>query len=206
MLPDMHGLNVLDLGCGFGWFCRWARAQGAAQVLGVDVSERMLARAAASTHDTVIAYAHADLESLELPTASFDVVYSSLVFHYITDLERLVSETYRSLRPGGCLAFSAEHPIYTAPTDPGWSLDSAGRKTWPINGYLVEGPRSTDWLTRGVIKYHRTLGTYITLLLRAGFVLTHIEEWKPTNEQIASRPELVDELQRPMFLLVSARR
>ena len=30
MLPDLHGLKVLDLGCGFGWFCRWAREQGAA--------------------------------------------------------------------------------------------------------------------------------------------------------------------------------
>ncbi len=206
MLPDVRGLKVLDLGCGFGWFCRWARAHGAAQVLGVDVSERMLARAAVSTRDAAIAYTRADLELVELPPASFDVAYSSLVFHYVADLERLMSEVHRSLRPGGCLVFSAEHPIYTAPAEPGWSLDSAGRKTWPINGYLVEGPRSTDWLTRGVIKHHRTLGTYISILLRAGFVLTHIEEWKPTGEQIEFRPELVDELQRPMFVLVSAKR
>jgi SAM-dependent methyltransferase len=30
LLPDLRGLDVLDLGCGFGWFCRWARGQGAA--------------------------------------------------------------------------------------------------------------------------------------------------------------------------------
>src|ERR1044072_3061458 len=42
MLPDLHGGNVLDLGCGFGWFCRWAREQGAAYVVGIDVSEKML--------------------------------------------------------------------------------------------------------------------------------------------------------------------
>src|SRR5436190_23944459 len=40
MLPDLHGRTVLDLGCGFGWFCRWAREQGAAYVVGIDVSER----------------------------------------------------------------------------------------------------------------------------------------------------------------------
>ena len=45
MLPGLAGQRVLDLGCGFGWFCRWAREHGAASVVGVDLSERMLARA-----------------------------------------------------------------------------------------------------------------------------------------------------------------
>src|SRR5205085_9964966 len=45
LLPDLNGLRVLDLGCGFGWFCRYARGAGAASVTGYDVSERMLARA-----------------------------------------------------------------------------------------------------------------------------------------------------------------
>jgi len=43
MLPPMAGLRVLDLGCGFGAFARWAREVGAAHVLGVDLSEKMLA-------------------------------------------------------------------------------------------------------------------------------------------------------------------
>lgn len=206
MLPGMRGLKVLDLGCGFGWFCRWARGQGAAEVLGINVSERMLARAAESTHDAAITYTRADLELLELPPASFDLVYSSLAFHYIVNLERLMSEVNRSLLPHGSLVFSAEHPIYTAPAVSRWSPDAAGRKSWLVNGYFCEGPRSTDWLTRGVIKQHRTLATYINMLLRAGFVLSHIDEWGPTKEQIASRPELADERERPMFLLISARR
>jgi hypothetical protein len=43
-------------------------------------------------------------------------------------------------------------------------------------------------------------------LLQPGFALSHIEEWGPTDEQIAARPALADERQRPMFLLVAARR
>ena len=113
---------------------------------------------------------------------------------------------HRALVPGGRLVFSVEHPIYTAPTEPGWSVDPAGRKTWPVDGYLNEGARSTDWLTKGVIKQHRTIGTYLGLLLRGGFAISHVEEWGPTDAQIAARPALADERQRPPFLLVSARR
>ncbi len=115
LLPDLHGLDVLDLGCGFGWFCRWARGAGAARVLGIDVSEKMLARAQATTHDPVITYSRADLERLELSPESFGVVYSSLALHYLADLDRLVAQVHRALRPGGSFVFSVEHPIYTAP-------------------------------------------------------------------------------------------
>jgi hypothetical protein len=98
------------------------------------------------------------------------------------------------------------HPIFTAPTHPGWSLDADGRKTWSVDGYLVEGPRVTDWLAKGVIKQHRTLGTYFDLLLKRGFAISHVEEWGPTDDQIAARPNLADERQRPPFLLVAAQR
>jgi SAM-dependent methyltransferase len=206
MLPDLRGRTVLDLGCGFGWFCRWAREQGAAHVQGIDVSERMLARARATTRDTAITYIRADMEDLDLPVEAFDVAYSSLAFHYIANLEGLMSAVYRSLVPGGSLVCSVEHPLFTAPSEPNWSVNAAGRRTWPIDGYLEEGPRSRDWLAKGVIKQHRTLATYINLLLQLGFVLSHVEEWGPTDEQIAAQPNLTDERQRPTFLLMAAGR
>ena len=206
LLPDLRGLEVLDLGCGFGWFCRWARQNGAAHVLGIDVSERMLARSRAATRDSAITYVRADLEHLELAPASFRVVYSSLAFHYIEALDRLMAEVHRALVPGGRLVFSVEHPIFTAPVDPAWSVNAAGRKTWPIDSYLDEGRRSTDWLTKGVIKQHRTVATYVNMLVRCGFAISHVEEWGPTDEQIAARPDLAAERQRPPFLLVAARR
>jgi SAM-dependent methyltransferase len=206
LLPEMHGLRVLDLGCGFGWFCRWARAQGAAQVTGIDVSEKMLARARGDTADAGVAYTRADLEKLELPATGFDLVYSSLALHYIADLGRLMAQVHGALVAGGSLVFSVEHPIYTAPDRPGWAVDAQGRKTWPVDRYLDEGPRSTDWLTKGVIKQHRTLASYVNLLVGLGFTLRHVEEWGPSREQVAAQPALADEHQRPPFLLVAARR
>src|SRR6185503_10125862 len=91
MLPDMRGLRVVDLGCGFGWFCRWARDAGAAQVLGIDVSEKMLKRAKADASKPGISYQKADLDELQLPAASFDLAYSSLAFHYLVRLDGLIT-------------------------------------------------------------------------------------------------------------------
>jgi SAM-dependent methyltransferase len=206
LLPDVHGLRVVGLGCGFGWFCRWARVQGAARVLGLDLSERMSVRARAMTSNAAITYAKADLERLDLPEAGFELAYSSLALHYVEDLAGLLAEVHRALVPGGHLVFSVEQPVHTAPRRPGWSVDPYGRKTWPVDRYLVEGPRATDWLGKGVVKQHRTIGTTFNLLIRSGFTVSHVEEFCSTDEQIAARPELAEERERPMFLLVAAGR
>ncbi len=206
LIPDIRDRAVIDLGCGYGWFCRWAREQGAARVLGVDISDKMLGRARATTTDAAISYVKADMERLDLPTASADLVYSSLALHYVVDIAGLLAVVHRALVAGGCLIFSVEHPIFTAPTLPGWSVDTQGRKIWPIDGYLTEGPRRTHWLTKGVIKQHRTLASYVNLLLQLRFVLAHVDEWGPTDDQIAARPGLADERQRPPFLIIAARK
>lgn len=206
LLPELKNLKVLDLGCGYGWFCRWAREHGAAQVLGLDVSERMLTRARSMTADAAITYGQADLEHVDLQEASFDLAYSSLALHYIVGLPSLLGKVRGALVPGGHFVFSVEHPIVTAPANPGWATDAVGRKAWPVNDYLAEGPRTTDWITRGVIKQHRTIGTYLNLLLRLGFAIRHVEEWAPTDEQITAEPTFAEERLRPPFLLVAARR
>jgi ubiquinone/menaquinone biosynthesis C-methylase UbiE len=193
MLPALQGARVLDLGCGFGAFARWARQMGADSVLGVDLSERMLARARAQTRDPGVTYHLANIENLELPTASFDLVYSSLALHYIADFEAMCVVIRRLLAPGGRLVFSVEHPLYTAPSHPGWRTDKSGAKIWPINDYLLEGRRVTEWITPGVVKYHRTIAGYVNPLLAQGFHLVRLEEWGPDQEQIAEHPEWADE-------------
>ena len=190
MLPDMAGKRVVDLGCGFGWFCRWAREAGAASVLGLDMSANMLARARETTADSAITYRQADLETVELPAAAFDLAYSSLTLHYLKRLDALFATIQRTLVPGGCFVFSAEHPLYTEPGP----------------DYLDEGPRTTDWLAKGVVKQHRTLAGYLNLLIGAGFTIRHVEEWGPTREEIAAHPEWKIDHRRPSFLLVSATR
>ena len=40
LFPVLYGKKVLDLGCGYGWHCKFAAEQGAAEVLGIDLSRK----------------------------------------------------------------------------------------------------------------------------------------------------------------------
>ena len=204
MLPHLKGAQVLDLGCGFGYFSRWAAEQGAASVLGIDLSEKMLARAGELTSDARITYQRAEIECLNLPGMTFDLVYSSLALHYIEDYRALCAIIRNLLRPNGRFVFSVEHPIYTAPTHPGFRTEPDGNRIWPLDNYLVEGKRVTDWITTGIVKYHRSVAAYVNGLLEHDFTLLRLEEWRPTAEQLAEHPEWADELNRPTFLLMAA--
>lgn len=213
LVGDVTGRRVIDLGCGYGWFCRWAADAGASSVTGIDLSERMLATArswdrtgAADPGRNDIAYARQDLDQLDLAPGSYDLASNSLTMHYLVDLDRFLATVHGALVPGGRFVFSAEHPLFTAPSHPGFVTSPHGRSVWPVDRYLDEGPRTTDWLAPGVVKQHRTIGTYVTGLLTAGFTLTDLVEWGPDAEQIAAEPTWSVERDRPPFLLVAARR
>lgn len=207
MLPLLGGARVVDLGCGYGWFCQWAAAAGARSVLGVDVSERMLERARSATAATdPITYARADLDVVELEPGSVDVAYSALALHYLTDIDRLFRVVADALVPGGRFVVSCEHPIFTAPRQPVFVTGPDGHEVWQLDQYLVEGERIRDWLAPGVRKHHRTLSTYVTTLLAAGFELTDLVEWTPTDDDLVTHPDWAAERERPMFLLLGATR
>lgn len=206
MLPSMHDLRVVDLGSGLGWFCRWAAEQGALSVLGLDLSERMLATARAATTAPHVTYERCDLDHLELPAASFDVAYSSLTLHYLADLTGFLDAVYRTLVPGATFVCSLEHPVFTAPSHPAFVPDDDGSPRWPLDGYFAEGERTTDWLAPGVRKHHRTVATYLGALLDAGFALTSFVEWCPSPADLAEHPEWAPERERPAFLLLAATR
>ena len=204
LIPDIKGARVLDLGCGFGWICRWAREAGAEQVLGIDVSSNMLAKAREFPKDPAITYLQADLETLELELIAYDVVLSSLAMHYLKNLPALVSQVYERLKPGGTFIFCVEHPVFTAPRKPEFIEDTDGSLSWPLNQYLSEGSRVTNWFADGVIKQHRTIATYIMMLLDAGFILSALNEWGASIEQLEQGLEWAKSRERPIFLIIKA--
>lgn len=212
LLPPVKGLRILDLGCGSGWFCRWAMKNDARSVLGVDISENMLNKAHSLTGDKYpgIEYRREDLETLQLPeehTAKYGLVFSSLTLHYLENLSQTMSLVYRVLQPGGLFVFNVEHPIYTAPHNPRVLTDPAtGERYWSFNSCYMEGERVIDWLAKGVRKQHRSMTGYMDIIIKAGFTIRGFMEWLPREDELkAGTVDKIDEI-RPLFLMMSVQK
>lgn len=204
ILPKFQGKTVLDLGCGYGWHCVYAAEHGAAHVTGVDLSEKMLQVAGEKTNYPQVEYLRAAIEDVDFPEESFDVVFSSLAIHYLKSYEVFVDQVRRWLKPGGDLVFSVEHPVFTAYGSQDWYRDEAGNILhFPVDRYFCDGERKATFLGETVVKYHRTLTTYLDTLLTHGFSLRRVVEPQPP-ERMMDLPGMKDELRRPMMLLVAA--
>ncbi len=207
MLPDFRGKRVLDLGCGFGWHCRYAAENGAVSVLGLDLSEKMLERAKKDTSSAAVTYRCQSIEDFDFPENAFDIVLSSLAFHYLASFDEVCGKVRRTLTDGGHFIFSAEHPVFTAQGSQEWLCDESGTPLcWPVDRYFEEGARTANFLGEEVTKYHRTLTTYLTGLLRSGFELTDFAEPQPGARLLETVPGMRDELRRPMMLIFAARK
>lgn len=205
LLPDLYDRKVLDLGCGFGWHCRYAREQQARSVVGVDLSEKMLARARESTNDSAIEYRRLAIEDIDFSAEEFDVVLSSLALHYVERFDIVCQKVHYCLVPGGSFVLSVEHPIFTALAAQDWYCGQHGERLhWPVDHYQDEGPRLARFLDHDVVKYHRTVATYVNTLIDSGFTMTKLSEPHPTRELLDTHPEWQDERRRPMFLLMAA--
>ena len=204
LLPDFKDKRVLDLGCGYGWHCIYAMEHGASSVVGVDISHKMLEVAKEKTHFPQVEYKCCAIEDVEFPEESFDVILSSLAFHYVADYEILVKKIYRILKSGGKLVFTVEHPVFTAYGTQDWHYNEKGEILhFPVDNYYYEGKRTAVFLGEKVTKYHRTLTTYLNTLLSNGFIINHIVEPQPP-EYMMDIPGMQDEMRRPMMLIVSA--
>lgn len=205
MLPELKDKNVLDLGCGYGWHCRYAREQGARSVLGMDISEKMIERARAFNEDSGITYLQTAIEDIDFAPGQFDVVISSLALHYIEDFAGVCRKIYDSLAPGGSFILSMEHPVFTAVAAQDWHYGPDGERLhWPVDHYQSEGQRIARFLDADVVKYHRTVATIMNALIQAGFRITEVAEPGPSEEALKQYPDMIDETRRPIFLLLAA--
>ena len=206
LLPDLTGKAVLDLGCGFGENCIRYVDKGAKRVVGVDISEKMLAVAEAENSNISITYLKMPMEDIGELRERFDVVVSSLAIQYVEDYQGLVNNIYNLLNDGGVLVFSQEHPINTCfSSGSRWTKDENGNKLYAnVEYYSVDGVRESTWFVDGVKKYHRTLSTVINTLIGSGFRIDKIIEPVPTPELLREHPEYDDLLHKPDFLLVRA--
>ena len=157
MLPDFNGKRVLDLGCGFGWHCRYAIERGATFALGIDLSGKMLDKAREINPSPSIEYKRIAIEDFDFAPNSFDIVISSLTFHYLESFDTVCTEVYKCLTEEGVFVFSVEHPVFTAYGNQDWIYDSEGKPAhWPVDHYFQEGVRHARFLGEDVTKYHNT--------------------------------------------------
>ena len=205
MLPDFEGKRVLDLGCGFGWHCVYAVEHGATHAMGIDISEKMLEEARKRNSSSRIDYKCIAIEDFEYKPESYDIVISSLTFHYLESFREVCGKVHRCLTKGGSFVFSVEHPVFTAYGSQDWYRDENGNILhWPVDRYFTEGKREAIFLGEEVIKYHKTLTTYVNDLILTGFEITGLIEPEPDEALLDTIPGMRDELRRPMMLLVSA--
>ena len=206
LLPDVRGMHVLDLGCGFGHNCADFADKGARRVVGIDISKKMLEVAERESARLNIEYKNISMTEIASISESFDLVYSSLAFHYIDDLDKLMRDIAALLNTGGTLLFSQEHPIYTASEDGQghYILDEHGNKSgYCFSHYLVPGRREDEWFIKGRVYYHRTFSDVVNAVTDAGLVIQQVCEPVPSAEMITKRPRS-DTLHKPLFLIIKA--
>ena len=94
LLPSLDSKSIVDIGCGFGNFCRYAKSKGAKSIVGIDISKKMLQQAKNMTDDTLITYVNSPIEEFDIESQTVDIVLSSLTLHYVENLDGLLKKVF----------------------------------------------------------------------------------------------------------------
>lgn len=210
-LPNLDGKRVLDLGCGYGNNCIKSVEKGASYVLGIDISKKMIDLANKTNNHENIKYECLKMEDISTINEKFDVVISSLAFHYVEDFNKLTKDIYNVLNDGGILIFSQEHPLSTGTilneTCNGKTKINLGGKEYKLlSDYNICGPRKNDWLGTNYTKYHRNISTIINTLIGNKFQICKIIEPIATEENLKKNLKYKNQLNMPYFMIIVAKK
>ena len=165
VLPDLKGLEVIELGCGTAYFGAWLKKHGAARVVGVDVTPAQLgtARAMNDEFGLGLEFIEANAEEVPLPNASFDMAFSEYGASIWCDPYRWIPEAARLLRPGGELIFMCNTDLVQVCSPDEEKV--AERLIRPLRGM-----HRLDWTSEGVsTEFHIPTADMFALLRRTGF-------------------------------------
>ena len=209
MLPDVTGKRILDLGCGTGENCKTFSQMGASEVIGIDISTKMLDIARAENSCENITYLNQSMEDfckVFESLGNFDMITSSLAMHYVENYQSLISNLYEILNYRGTLLFSQEHPIFTASlTTAQWLTEGDGKVLGlVVNGYPQTGKRCVSWIVSDFVKYHRTVADILNPIIQCGFQIEEIREPGISQNVVENDISLSRCLQVPDYLFVKA--
>lgn len=109
LLPSLKNKDLLCLGCGTGEECNSLMRKGAKSIVGVDISKGMIE--VAKKNFPELDFRVGDVENLKFKKESFDLVYSSLMMHYIQDWKKPLKKIYSLLKPKSKFIFSTHNPV-----------------------------------------------------------------------------------------------
>ncbi len=221
MLPDVGGREGLDVGCGEGHNTRLLAAQGA-RVTGIDISKNFIrnARGAEAEGPLGIDYELASAVDLPFEAASFDFATAFMSLMDIPETERVLTEVFRVLRPGGFFQFSITHPCFDTPHRRNLRDETGYTYAIEVGDYFrsLEG-EVEEWLFSAapaevrdnlrpfrIPRFTRTLSEWLNRLVEASFVLERFGEPYPSDEAVRERPGLQDAQIVAYFLHVRARK
>ena len=206
--------EVLEIATGPGVIAKQV-ADESKSMIATDFSEKMLAVALSENSHPDITYLHMPMEdlgqlkdTLSEDDLMFDVVISSLAFHYIEDFSGVLRNINSLMNKGGLFIFSQEHPLNTCFTGKNrWTVDENGNKLHVnLMNYCVEKETECEWFVDNVKRYHRMFSTIINTLIEEGFSIEKLIEPYPDEEILAKYPDYRDNLHKPDFLIVRSRK
>ena len=210
MLPkDVSGMTILDLGCGAGGLSKMLSDAGAKYVLGTDISKNMINEANKIAVKGKLEFKVMAMEEIDQIHKKFDMVVSSLAFHYVKDFEKLAKDISNLLKPNGLLVFSQEHPmrvcrVYT--NEQSKQVDIDGKHYFLISDYQNMGKRVYNWNGTNVEKYHRTMEYIINTLSNSNLNIEHIMPSYATQKAIKLVDKYKYQADLPYYLYIRAKK
>jgi ubiquinone/menaquinone biosynthesis C-methylase UbiE len=178
ILPDVSGLEVIELGCGTAYFGAWLKKRGAKRVVGVDITPAQLDTARRLNDETGLGleFIEANAEEVPLPDASFDIAFSEYGASIWCDPYRWIPEAARLLRPRGELIFMRNTDLQMVCSPDKERV--AERLVRPLRGM-----HRLDWTSEGVsTEFHLGTSEMFQLLRRSGFeVLDYRQLYAPAD-------------------------
>lgn len=207
---DVGGSELLDIGCGAGYFSREMASRGA-RVTGVDLSDRQIAHAMEIEEMSPmgIRYEVADAATIgeRFPAERFDVVTACFSLQDMPDPASVLRGAWTVLRPGGRMIFSMPHPCTYTPVR-AWATDDQGvRYGLTVGGYFDETAMRFAWTSRFAYPFqttsvHATLGRWFTWMLTPGFILRRFVEPHADAALVERVPDLFDTTLMPFCCIV----
>ena len=177
---------------------------GAVRYRGVDGSTRMVQAARRTLEGTTGEALLCDIEDLDEPANSFDLVLSLMALHYVGDLGRVLRACRACLAPAGRVVFTVVHPVITS--HDAREISTEPRQNWVVDDYFVTGARDQQWLGTRTVWHHRTIEDYVSELRNAGFALINLRECPPRRERFDDDAEFERRRRIPLVLLLAGAR